>query len=126
MLIKEKIEYFKGKLEEEKKELEEALSGVARRNPNIPGDWEVTPAEMNNSTPDRNELADVFEELENRSAIEDGLEGKLVLVTRALKKIEEGKKGKYGICEDCGKDIPQKRLEVSPSARTCVDHSKKQ
>jgi len=44
------------------------------------------------------------------------LELKLKNVDLALEKI---KKGKYGICEKCGKEIEEKRLEVYPEARLC-------
>lgn len=30
--------------------------------------------------------------------------------------------GKFGICEDTGKDIPFARLDIIPWARTCEDH----
>lgn len=35
----------------------------------------------------------------------------------ALRKIEEGT---YGICEECDKQIPQKRLTAMPYARLCI------
>lgn len=41
----------------------------------------------------------------------------LRMVNDALKKIEQGK---YGVCELCGKDIKDERLEVIPYATTCV------
>ena len=28
--------------------------------------------------------------------------------------------GEYGICEDCGDDIPKRRLEAAPWARRCI------
>ena len=31
--------------------------------------------------------------------------------------------GTYGVCEVCGRRIPLARLEVRPTARTCVDHA---
>jgi RNA polymerase-binding transcription factor DksA len=31
--------------------------------------------------------------------------------------------GTYGICEVCGRRIPDARLEVRPTARTCVEHA---
>ncbi|MFH0773401.1 MAG: TraR/DksA C4-type zinc finger protein [bacterium] len=34
------------------------------------------------------------------------------------------KKGKYGVCERCNKDIPQARLELVPEARYCIDCKK--
>lgn len=37
---------------------------------------------------------------------------------------ESLKKGKYGVCERCNKDIPQARLELVPEARYCIDCKK--
>jgi DnaK suppressor protein len=39
-------------------------------------------------------------------------------VDRALRKIDEGT---YGICDRCGRLIPQPRLEARPWATLCVD-----
>lgn len=36
----------------------------------------------------------------------------------ALSRIEEGE---YGCCEDCGEDIPIRRLELNPVAAKCVN-----
>ena len=42
----------------------------------------------------------------------------LTEVDEALAKLE---KGTYGICEQCGKEIPPARLEAKPAARYCID-----
>lgn len=34
------------------------------------------------------------------------------------------KKGRYGVCERCNKDIPQARLELVPEARYCIECKK--
>jgi DnaK suppressor protein len=34
------------------------------------------------------------------------------------------KKGKYGVCERCNKDIPQTRLKLVPEARYCIECKK--
>ena len=39
-------------------------------------------------------------------------------IEEAVRKIEEGT---YGICEDCGEEISEKRLLVLPAATLCVD-----
>lgn len=39
-------------------------------------------------------------------------------IDTALDKIE---KGQYGICEACDEPINEKRLEVNPTARYCID-----
>lgn len=38
-------------------------------------------------------------------------------IKNALSRLEEGE---YGYCEDCGEDIPAKRLELTPTAIRCV------
>jgi DnaK suppressor protein len=38
-------------------------------------------------------------------------------IDSALNKLEEGT---YGVCEECGEDIPSKRLEAVPAALYCV------
>ena len=38
-------------------------------------------------------------------------------IKNALLRLEEGE---YGYCDDCGEDIPAKRLELSPTAVRCV------
>ncbi len=44
----------------------------------------------------------------------------LFLIDIALKKIENGT---YGICEECGVQIGEKRLEAIPWVRLCIDCS---
>jgi len=120
MFSKKKIEYFKEKLEKEKERLEKGLKYVGKKSSRIAGDWEVILGDLNIETSDKNELADVFEELEIRAAIEDKLEGRLTLVNQALGRI---KKGTYGICQTCKKPIEEKRLEVNLVAKNCVKHA---
>lgn len=120
-LSKEKLEYFKKKLEARKKELEKALSYVAQKNPANPEDWETLVPDMNAMLSDKNEVADFFEEMENRSAIEDKLEERLTFVKEALERI---KKGTYGICEEGGELIDERRLEAYPCAKNCIAHAK--
>jgi len=61
-------------------------------------------------------IVDVAEDLNLR---------KLTLHKQTLNKIEEALRkideGTYGICEDCGAEIPEERLKVIPFAIYCVD-----
>ena len=41
----------------------------------------------------------------------------LNMIDDALRKIDEGN---YGVCEECSKVIPQKRLQAMPHARMCI------
>jgi DnaK suppressor protein len=57
-------------------------------------------------------------EREKNVALLTQLEHKLEGVDGALRSIE---KGKYGICERCGKTINPERLEVRPDATLCIN-----
>jgi len=70
---------------------------------------------------DLNECADVgTDNFERETALKvAGEESRRLLeVAEALDRI---KKGCYGVCEGCSKEIPRKRLEAFPAARYCVD-----
>lgn len=54
----------------------------------------------------------------NRVGTARGLEAILMDVERALAKVDEGT---YGICDRCGKLIPEERLEARPWSVLCVD-----
>jgi len=43
---------------------------------------------------------------------------KIIKIDAALHKINNGK---FGTCEDCEEDIPEKRLLINPYFPTCVD-----
>ena len=55
-------------------------------------------------------------------AIKAELNNKARQIKKALGKV---KKGKYGICEDCGKMIDTDRLAVFPEATKCIKCEKK-
>lgn len=122
-LSKDKIKYFKNKLEEEKKELENELSRVGKKNPEVSEDWEVAQEDLSLETADTGELSGAFEDMENRVAIEDTLEERFMMVNSALEKI---KNNTYGICSNKeGKIHPveAKRLEANPAATECIKHA---
>lgn len=56
------------------------------------------------------------------SAIKSELNSKARQIKKALERV---KKGKYGICEDCGKMIDTDRLAIYPEATKCVKCEKK-
>jgi DnaK suppressor protein len=57
------------------------------------------------------------EQGENRALV-SLLEETLEEVERALAKLDEGG---YGVCEGCGKQISEARLEAMPATRHCID-----
>ena len=113
------IQHFKEMLEKQKAHLEEELSGIGRRNPNNPSDWEATVTDLDVLPADENEVADVFEELEENKALINTLEEQLREVDAALAKVDTDK---FGVCEVCGEEIEEDRLGANPSAKTCKEH----
>jgi DnaK suppressor protein len=56
------------------------------------------------------------------SAVKEQIELKIRQTKRALRRI---RKGKYGICENCGNMIDTDRLKVYPEATLCVNCERK-
>ena len=50
----------------------------------------------------------------------DALERERLLLNEIEDALERIELGEYGVCEGCGADIPQRRLEALPWARFCV------
>jgi RNA polymerase-binding transcription factor DksA len=110
---------FKERLLAEKARLEKELKTVGTQNPANPSDWIPTPPSDDEMGADDNDNADIMEEMGERNAILNDLEGRLNNVLLALKKIEEGT---YGLCEIGHEPIDPKRLDANPAARTCSKH----
>lgn len=116
---KEKLEYYKKKLEEEKTLLHKELGTIGQVNPENSEDFEPKKSDLDIDTADRNEVADDLAEFGNNTAITIDLEVRLAEVNKALEKINTGT---YGICEVSGQPIEEDRLEANPAARTCKAH----
>ena len=111
---------FKDKLEAEKKTLMGELAGLGVMNPSDK-DWEAVPPPVDiGEDSDENDMADRFNEYEERTATLNTLQSRLKDVNDALAKIENGK---YGICEVCGEEIEIERLKANPAARTTIAHA---
>jgi len=119
MLTDSHITDFKARLEKERDILERELSALGRRNPSNPSDWEPMKPIGEESSPDRNDNADIIEAMHENNASMNELEGRLNQVMRALQKIEDGT---YGVCEISNEPIEIERLRANPAARTCLAH----
>jgi len=117
---KKLLEELRQKLEKEKITIEEDLKKFAKKDEKLKGDWDTRFPKGDGSEVGSAALekaADEVEEYEVRLPVEYSLETRLRDINLALDKI---KKGKYGICEKCGKEIGEKRLKISPEARFCL------
>ena len=93
-----------GILKEAKEEIAKYMSGDNRQLVDTAideGDWAVV---------------DISEDLSLRRL--DSHRQLLLDIDECLRKIQEGT---YGICEECGEEISQKRLNVIPTATLCID-----
>ncbi|NSW91368.1 MAG: TraR/DksA C4-type zinc finger protein [Firmicutes bacterium] len=110
------IEHIKQKLLQHGQNIENAIKTM---NENRTADQEPNyPTELSNYD---NHPADIGTELymvELNNALMVHQEHLLEEVRNALKKIDEGT---YGICEICGENIDEERLEVIPYARLCLE-----
>jgi DnaK suppressor protein len=116
---KEEINKLRELLEKEKEEIEKELESFAEKDKKVEGDWDTRFPKWNggSSSGDMEIAADEVEEYSRLLPLEHTLEIRLKNVTSALEKI---KKGKYGVCEKCGKNISLKRLQAVPEAKLCL------
>ncbi len=110
---------YKTRLEEMLTSITLELKTVGIHNPENPSDWIAVPEELDAEEPDLNLAADSVEEWNERSGIVATLEARYNNIVRALARIEAGA---FGVCEICNNEIEEKRLMVSPTARTCIAH----
>ena len=113
------IDSFREKLEGEKQLLESELSKLGSRNPANPSDWVPSKREGDEFGADRNDNADVIEDMVDDNASMNELEGRLNMVIGALQKIDGGT---FGICDVGGEEIEIERLNANPAAPTCMAH----
>ena len=73
---------------------------------------------LNGLLPDMYDLASFETERLYEYALKDRERRTVLELIDALKRIDEGI---YGICEDCGKSISEKRLQAAPAATLCIE-----
>lgn len=112
------LQNYKTKLEEEKGLLVAELADLGKVDET--GDWEATPDKdaINQDVQDEADMAERSEDYEEKSMKLNSLESRLADINKALGKIDTSN---YGICEKCGKEIEEDRLEANPAATTCKE-----
>ncbi len=105
-MTKKELEEFRKILLEKKREILEKLENISRE----------AEEEGENVIEYYDKAAYQFSK-EYKIKLEENEAKTLRDIEDALKKIEEGT---YGICEECGQEIPRKRLLAVPWARLCL------
>ena len=104
------IDTIRSYLEREKKRTENRLNEVSKEDPFADVDRLIDNAASDTEAKE--------EEGHDRiEAIKHELSNHIHRIEQALSRI---KKGKYGTCEQCGKPIEEKRLQVMPTAVLCM------
>ncbi|OGZ27249.1 MAG: hypothetical protein A2365_01495 [Candidatus Nealsonbacteria bacterium RIFOXYB1_FULL_40_15] len=122
---KKLLKELEEKLEKQKEELEKHLSRFASKDQEMKGDWDTKYPKMAPGATGSQALEEAADEVEaysNMLPVEHNMELRLKDVELALGKM---KKGNYGICENCKKEMDEERLKVYPEARFCLDCDKK-
>jgi DnaK suppressor protein len=108
---------FQKQLEKTKKQLIKDLEGFAKKDPKLKGDWDTRFPQFGIHRSEQDENVSEVEQYSNLLPVEHTLELRLQDIERALLRI---KKGTYGKCDKCGKEIELKRLKACPEAMLCM------
>lgn len=110
-----KTDFFEKELKKRKRLIEKILKQIAKKDEKIKDNWKAI-FPLFGEDISLEAKADEVEEYDQRVLQEHFLELKLKEIKEALQKI---KKGTYGICEKCGKEIEKERLKILPEAKFC-------
>ncbi len=116
MLDQTHIEEFKQRLITEKARIEAVLSDSGEKDTDIAENYRTSYPEYGE---DGESNAIEVSDYEDSVAVEHTLEETLLTIDRALERID---KGTYGVCEQCGQEIPFERLKALPAASVCANH----
>ncbi len=111
-MTEEKLLYFKNILN---KKLESLLDDAIKTVDSM--------AKEDDNFPDPNDRATLESDRNFELRIRDRERKLIPKINEALSRIENGT---YGICEECGGEISEKRLEYRPEATLCIDCKTKQ
>ena len=106
---------FRRVLEDERTRVKAAIENIHNEHPGTISDESGEEAVYDNH------LADTATDTYDREldyTLEENSEHVLSEIEAALKRIEDGT---YGRCSNCGRQIPEERLEARPYATLCID-----
>src|SRR6185295_20340394 len=110
-MTNEQQQKFSDLLDKEEARLREELSGVAVKDPALPGGLQPKSPDFGEDFLNDEELAQKSTASNTNATLEFGLEEQLEEVLKAKEKL---KTGRYGVCETCGEEISVERLEALP------------
>lgn len=112
------VNEMEAELIKEEKRLKDELGEFAKQNPKNVDDYD---AKFPNMGDKEDENAEEVASYSTNLTLERSLEASLRDVEKALERI---KKGTYGVCKYCNKEIDEKRLRARPSSSSCIECKK--
>jgi RNA polymerase-binding protein DksA len=108
---------FRSRLEDERRRIADAIEYLASENP---GNMQDELGELGGRGVDNHlgDMATVTFDRELDEGLEEGATQTLAQIDRALARLDDGT---FGVCEQCGKHIPEERLRARPWATLCID-----
>ena len=113
---KNKLQYFKNRLVEEKKNVTEAMEGMLENG--LADSQSVETQELSMIDNHPGDMGTEMFDKGRRFALIRNEKDIIDKIDDAIERIENGS---YGNCELCGRKIPEERLEFIPYANTCID-----
>jgi len=116
---KETLEKIQKNLLERKTQIEAELASFTKKDENVKDNFRSKFPDFGDK---EDENAKEIAEYTDNLSIEYSLESTLRDINKTLDKI---KKGEYGKCNYCGKEIPEERLLARPASSSCVECKEK-
>ena len=114
-------DHFRTLLVEERKRVEDAIEYLRKEHP---GSLQEETEEIAGTADNHlGETATATLDREIDYSLEENSGEVLAAIGRALKRIDDGT---YGKCVNCGKPIPEERLEALPWTELCIDDQRAQ
>jgi len=117
-MTKEFLKEAEDLLTGEEKRLKEELAEFSKQNPKNKDDFDAQFPNMGDKEDENAEEVNMFS---TNLTLERTLEASLRDVEKALERI---KKGTYGTCKYCNKEIDEKRLRARPASSSCIECKK--
>ncbi len=112
-------ERFRKRLLDERGRVQDAIEHVQSENAGTGDEEDEEPAGDNHPA----DVATFTHDREVDETLEQNSSAVLAAIDHALTKLDDGS---YGICEECGREIGEERLDARPWARLCIDDQRKQ
>jgi RNA polymerase-binding protein DksA len=108
---------FRMRLEGERRRIADAIDYLHSENP---GNMQDELGELAGRGGDNHlgDMATVTFDRELDEGLGEGAQQTLAQIDHALERLDEGT---FGVCERCGKEIPEERLRARPWATLCID-----